>query len=274
MTINKRLYIFLTAILFCVFLAIPALAGAGFNHEYNRVLDRAGLLSDNDFDTLTARLDEISDRQKIDIVVATTDTLYGEDIVDYADGLYDFCKYGYGENRDGLILVISTEENDWYISTHGYGIEVFTDAGIQYIGSQMTEELSDGDFAAAFNTFADLCDDFITQAREGIPYDSSSLPRKPLSMTWLPISLVIGLIIALIAVGIMISQLKTVRFQAAAGDYMKKGSLKITEKRDLFLYRTMSRRERPKKTNSGGRGGSSIHMSSSGSTHGGGGGKF
>ncbi len=33
-----------------------------------------------------------------------------------------------------------------YISTCGYGITVFTDAGIQYIGEQIKEDLSDGDF--------------------------------------------------------------------------------------------------------------------------------
>lgn len=52
---------------------------------------------------------------------------------------------------------------------------------------------------------------------------------------------------------------------------MKKESLNITEKRDLFLYRTVSRTAKPKNESSGG---SSTHTSSSGSTHGGGGGKF
>ncbi len=52
---------------------------------------------------------------------------------------------------------------------------------------------------------------------------------------------------------------------------MKDGSLKITESRDLFLYNSVSRTEKPKNNSSGG---SSTHTSSSGSTHGGGGGKF
>lgn len=271
---KKRVYTFLTAVLLCVLSILPVYAEDGFVHEYYRVMDTAALLSEEDLETLITRLDEISMRQKMEVAIATTDTLDGTDIVEYADGLYDFCEYGYGENRDGLLLVISTEDNDWYITTHGYGITAFTDAGIEYIGSQMRDNLSAGDFVAAFNTYADLCDDFITQARNGTPYDTSSLPSEPsepLSVIWMPISLVIGVIIAFIAVGSMKSKLKTVRFQVAASSYMKNNSLNITESRDLFLYHTVSRREKPKKTSAGG---SSTHTSSSGSTHGGGGGKF
>ena len=62
------------------------------------------------------------------------------------------------------------------------------------------------------------------------------------------------------------------RFQAAASNYIKDNSLNINERRDLFLYNTVTRTAKPKNDDSGG--GSSTHTSSSGTTHGGGGGKF
>ena len=170
------------------------------------------------------------------------------------------------------MLLISVEDNDWYISTCGYGITVFTDAGIEYIGKQIKGELSDGNFAGAFDKFAYLCDDFITQARTGEPYDVKNLPKEPLSLIWIPIAIVAGFILSLIIVGRMKAKLKTVRFQPAANSYMKAGSMNITESRDLFLYDTVTRTAKPKDNDSGG--GSSTHTSSSGSTHGGGGGKF
>ena len=211
----------------------------------------------------------------MEIVVLTTDTLEGLAPRDYADDIYDYCDFGYGEDRDGALLLISMEDNDWYISTCGYGITVFTDAGIQYIGEQIKEDLSDGDFSEAFDKFdkfVGLCDDFITQARTGDPYDLHNLPREPLDLIWIPISIVVGLCLALIIVGSMKAKLKTVRFQAAANNYIKDGSLNITESRDLFLYDTVTRTAKPKNDSSGG--GSSTHTSSSGETHGGGGGKF
>ena len=194
------------------------------------------------------------------------------EMVDRSDLGVCYSNFGYGESKDGALLLISVEDNDWYISTCGYGITVFTDAGIEYIGKQIKGDLSDSNFAGAFDKFAYLCDDFITQARTGEPYDVKNLPKEPLSLIWIPIAIVAGFILSLIIVGRMKAKLKTVRFQPAANSYMKAGSMNITESRDMFLYNTVTRTAKPKDNDSGG--GSSTHTSSSGSTHGGGGGKF
>ncbi len=268
----------MTTILFVLALslgmAVPTFAAGtnGFASENERVMDMADLLSDSEEAELLAKLDEISLRQDVDVVVITTNDLEGRAVRDYADDVYDQCNYGYGEDRDGVLLLISMEERDWWISTCGYGIDIFTDAGIQYIGDKMKPDLSDGNYAAAFDTYADLCDDFINQAKTGTPYDTSTLPREPLSKIWILASIGIGVILALIVVGSMKSKLKTVRSQAAANSYVKKGSLNITESRDMFLYHTVTRTEKPKDNDSSS--GSSTHTSSSGTTHGGGGGKF
>ena len=183
-------------------------------------------------------------------------------------GKYELVVNG-GFFRQSIALILT---GDVYISTCGYGITVFTDAGIEYIGKQIKGDLSDSNFAGAFDKFADLCDDFITQARTGEPYDVRNLPKEPLSLIWIPIAIVVGFVLSLIIVGRMKAKLKTVRFQAAANSYIKDGSLNITESREMFLYNTVTRTAKPKDSDSGG--GSSTHTSSSGSSHGGGGGKF
>ena len=132
--------------------------------------------------------------------------------------------------------------------------------------------MSDGDYADAFNTFAELCDDFITKARTGKPYDSGNMPKEPMKPGWILVAVIAGFILSFITVGTMKGKLKTVRFQPAANSYMKAGSMNITESRDMFLYNTVTRTAKPKDSDSGG--GSSTHTSSSGSSHGGGGGKF
>lgn len=170
---------------------------------------------------LLQELDEISQRQKMDIVIATTNSLDGKDVVAYADDLYDECDYGYGEQKDGVLLLISMEDRDWYISTCGYGITAFTDAGIQYIGEQMLSDLSEGDYAAAFDVFAEQCDSFITQARNDEPFDSKHLPREPLGNKWILISIVDGVVLAFLVVGGMKGQLKSVRSKPTARDYLR-----------------------------------------------------
>ena len=274
---KKNILITMLTLVLCLFMIVPALAegentGDGFADEYYRLLDMASLLSDEDVDSLTARLDELSLRQKMDVVIATTNTLEGKSVVAYADDLYDNCSFGYGANRDGLILVISMEDNDWYISTCGYGVTAFTDAGIKYIGEQIVPYLSDKDFAGAFATYITLCDEFITQARTDKPYDIGSLPRKPMSPAWILVCLIIGLILSCVTVGKMKAKLTTVRAQAAANSYMKNDSMNITDSREMFLYKNVTRTKRSNESSGGG--GSSTHTSSSGTSHGGGGGKF
>ena len=205
------------------------------------------------------------------MTAALVDSLNGESVEAYADNLYDDCDFGYGDERDGVLLLVSLEDHDWYISTCGYGITVFTDAGIQYIGEQIRSQLADGDYLGAFENYIELCDDFIDQANSGEAYDTDHMPKKPLSAIWLGLSFAAGLGAALLAVGSMKSQLKSVGMQREARDYIRPGSLQVTSNGDYFLYRTIHRTEKPKPKSSGG---SSTHTSSSGRTHGGGGGKF
>lgn len=239
-----------------------------------RVVDMAELLSDSEKTALLSKLDEISERQKLDIVVLTVNTLDGKTPRDYADDFYDYNGYGFGENKDGILLLVSMEDRDWWISTTGYGITALTDAGIEYISEKFLSDLSDGDYAQAFTTYAELCDQFITQAKTGEPYDTGNMPKKPFNVAWnILVAFVIGLVVAVIVTNIMKKQLKTVQLKSEANNYVKANSMIVTENRDLFLYNQVSRRARPKETDNSS-GGSSTHTSSSGSSHGGGGGKF
>ena len=239
-----------------------------------RVVDMAELLSDSEKTALLSKLDEISERQKLDIVVLTVNTLDGKTPRDYADDFYDYNGYGFGENKDGILLLVSMEDRDWWISTTGYGITALTDAGIEYISEKFLSDLSDGDYAQAFTTYAELCDQFITQAKTGEPYDTGNMLKEPFNVAWnILVAFVIGLVVAVIVTNIMKKQLKTVQLKSEANNYVKANSMIVTENRDLFLYNQVSRRARPKETDNSS-GGSSTHTSSSGSSHGGGGGKF
>jgi uncharacterized protein len=257
----KKLITMLLALLITLSFAVPAFAEA-----MPRLVDQADLLTDAQEASLLSKLDSISNRQGMDVVVVTADTLDGKSPMAYADDFYDY--NGYAE--DGILLLVSMEDSDWWISTAGYGITAFTDAGIEYLGNRFVPSLSDGDYAGAFEIYADHCDEFITQAKTGDPYDTHNLPKEPFDFLLnLAVSFVIGLVIAAIATAVMKGKLKSVRAQAGASGYVKTGSMNVTHRQDLFLYRDVNRTAKPKDSS-----GSSTHTSSSGRSHGGGGGKF
>ena len=257
----KKLIIMLLALLITLSFTAPAFAEA-----MPRLVDQADLLTDAQEASLLSKLDSISNRQGMDVVVVTADTLDGKSPMAYADDFYDY--NGYAD--DGILLLVSMEDSDWWISTAGYGITAFTDAGIEYLGNRFVPSLSDGDYAGAFEIYADHCDEFITQAKTGDPYDTHNLPKEPFDFLLnLAVSFVIGLVIAAIATAVMKGKLKSVRAQAGASGYVKNGSMNVTHRQDLFLYRDVNRTAKPKDSS-----GSSTHTSSSGRSHGGGGGKF
>ncbi len=278
---KKKLHTILGVPLFYVILMIFIATITSINtifaaNNMPRLIDKAGLLSEDEKTELLYKLDEISERQQMDIVIVTMNSLEGESPMEYADDFYDNYGYGFGDNHDGILFLISIEERNWYISTTGYGIIAVTDAGRKYMSEKFLDNLSEGEYAIAFTTFANLCDNFITQAKAGKPYDVGNLPKEPFwAVGNFVITFGIGFIISLIVTGMMKSKLKTIHSQPAADMYIKNGSMQITKKNDLFLYRHIDRRKKPENPQSNTHlGGSNTHTSSSGRTHGGGGGKF
>jgi len=231
-----------------------------------RLADEAELLSDTECAAIEKQLDDLSTQYGLDVVIVTTDSTGSSTPMEYADDYFDYNDYA----SDGVLLLVSMEESDWWISTAGYGITAFTDAGIEYIGESIVPYLSDGEYAGAFTAFADLCGQFLAQAKSGDPFDTHNLPKEPFKVVQNIIAaLIIGLAAAFFATGSMKKKLKSVVQKAQANDYVTPGSLQITKSRDFHLYTHLDRVEKAQSS-----GGSTTHTSSSGTTHGGGGGKF
>ncbi len=253
--------------------------GSNYNETAgSRLVDDADLLSDSEESTLLAKLDQISERQDFDVVVVTVDSLGGKSAMAYADDYFDYNGYGYGSNRDGCLLLISVDggpgNRDWWISTRGYGITALTDAGIDYIGEQMLSDLKVEDYAAAFDTYAGTVDEFVTQAKNGEPYDVNNLPKSAGDIVkGVLICFVISLVIAFVVISVIKSNYKPVKFNRDAKNYFVDGSLMMTGSYDNYITSSVSQVRIESDSSSGG-GGSSTHTSSSGATHGGGGGKF
>ena len=105
----------------------------------------------------------------------------------YADDYYDYNGYGAGADNDGILLLLSMEDRDWWISTTGYGIDAFTDYGIDVIGDEIVPDLSNGDYYSAFTEFIDLTDDFLAEAEKGNPYVRNAVWNNRESVLHIPV---------------------------------------------------------------------------------------
>ena len=236
----KKLIVLLVLLLA---LAVPALAAGDL------LVDDADLLTVAEEGKLESKLEEASETCNMDIAIVTVDGIDGMDIQDYADDYYDYNGYA----NDGVMLVVDMDSRQWWITGTGTGADVFTSSVIDTIGDQFEDDLKNGDYVAAFETYIDECIYYVES-----PFEAGAS---------LLISLVIGVVVALIVTGIWRGQLKSVHFKAAASDYLKPGSLSVQLCQDLYLYSTVTKVKRQQSS-------SGTHTSSSGRSHSGGGGRF
>ena len=74
----------------------------------------------------------------------------------------------------------------------------------------------------------------------------SSVTGENIDIKALLICIGIGILIGLVTVLVMRGQLKSVRAQNAAADYVVPGSFQLRHSRDIFLYRHVHRTPKPK----------------------------
>ncbi|MCR5450429.1 MAG: TPM domain-containing protein [Solobacterium sp.] len=235
-----------------------------------RMTDFTGKLDGSQLTALIQKMDAVSTEHGITVAGALTDTLDGMDVQTYADQFFDLNGLGYGPTDSGVLLLISEEDREFALSTKGKAIGAFTNAGQEYLIKQLKSDMSKGNYYKVFDAYTDLADQFLVQAETGKPYDKGNLPKKALSLIWIPLSLLLGALGALLPTGAMKSQLKSVYTREKADSYVVKDSVNIGISRNRLIDTVISRRKIDQKTSSKG---SETHTTD-GQTHGGTHGKF
>ena len=208
--------------------------------------DEADLLNDAQEAALEKKLADVSGTYNAQIVVFTIASMDGADIDRYLDYLYDTMDFGYGENHDGVLLLVCMDPREYRILSNGFaGVAIDGDA-IDTMGDAFVSDLSDGNFAAAFTQFADQCAYYLDGHLNGFPFNFGKN---------LLISLAVGIAVGLIVAFILKGQLKSVHKQSQANAYVKRNSMNLTHQSDIYLYRTVSRTKKSSSGSSSGSGG-------------------
>ncbi len=251
----KKIVSLLLVVILCATLAITVCASEA---DEQFIFDNADILADYDETLLHQKLSKISKTHQAQLIVMTIDSLDGENIDTYLESTYDTLGFGYGQNHDGVLLLICMGTRQWRILSNGFAGEAINPDTIDKIGEAFTSDLTDGDYAKAIKTFANECDYYLDGYLNGFPFDFGRA---------LVFSVGIGLLIAMGITKGWKNQLKSVQKQSKANAYVKAGSMKITQTGDYFMYRNVTKTERPKSK-------SSSSSSRSGSSRSTGGGSF
>ena len=257
------------------------------------LVDDAILLSSPQAQALEQKLGAISERYDCDVVVVTKTNISGSNVTGYADDFFDGNGYGRGSDNNGILFLITMEEREWAISTCGHdAITIFSDWRQEQITGKMMPFLKAGDYAGAFDAFAQSCEYYLSR---GVPSEETlsgedgivsgqghsagaDTEKGPLDPVWAGISALIGLISSWLGSSAKRSKYRTVVERTTASGYEKLAGASGNNA-DRFIRTQTSRTLRPTETASrtsfsGGYSHSSTHTSSSGHTHGGSHGSF
>ena len=203
--------------------------------------DEADLLTDSEEVTLVEKLKDVSRACNAQLVVVTIASMDGGDIDSYVDYLYDSMGFGYGENHDGVLLLVCMDPREYRILSNGYAGTAIGPDQIDTLCDFMETYLPNGHYTSAFHSFADQSGEFLEYYLVGSPFKVGKS---------LAISLIIGIIAGLIVAFILKGQLKSVRKQDQAHRYVKPGSMMVNIQYDIFLYRTVTCTKKQKRVES------------------------
>jgi len=232
-----------------------------------RIIDKAGLLTAQEKANLMTLITSAAANYNFDLVIVTEKNIGSSAPREYADNFFDKNRYGLGQNRDGALFLLVTDSRDYWFSTSGRGVNILTSAASNRLESGVLKNLRENDFNGAFQSFLLDWENFLALNANGRSYNLFYQYNILLvSIAW-----IIAFAIGLIVVQIWKMGMNTALPQTQAAAYVVPGSLAFKEKRDSFLYSTVSKVKRETQTSSSGKG---VHVGSSGSRHGGGGGKY
>ncbi len=242
----------LALLLLLLLFVTPALA------DGNRVIDDADVLSSSDESTLEKAIALIGEQYQFDVVLLTKTSIDGKVPRYYAGDYYDYGGYGYGENHDGIILLLVTGagagDRDYTIVNTGLGEMVFDDNALYAIEDNMLPYLRASNYSAGMARF-------VTDVEARLEYMTPKNRTMRAAVVMTGIGLAVGIIVALILKG----QMKTVRRKVGAQSYVRDGSFQLSRVQDIYLYTTTTRRKI--ETQSSGGGHSGGFTGSSGTHH-------
>ncbi|MBR0353934.1 MAG: TPM domain-containing protein [Oscillospiraceae bacterium] len=260
--------------------AAPEETAAAFPY----VLDNALLLRDSQRETLEQKAAALSEQHQCSLYIVTVEdhTQYDYDVYEAAKGIFQYYDLGWGEEKNGVILLLSMGERDYAFTGHGdLGETVCNYESSWLIEDKFLDNFRNDDWYGGFSDFLDACDTQLTTLEnggdvsegadiitgpDGLDYHSYNDPYQNTGRSLMPRLLVVifvPLVVALIVCLIFKGQMKTAKLATRADEYLVPHSMNLRIRDDVFTHRTESRTliesDSGSRGGGGGGGGSSFH---------------
>ena len=270
---KRRIVCILLAALLLLGLCCTAFAEAPAATEPQlwNITDTVGLLTSDEDLTLEARAEEISAQYGVGIYLLILEDYseYYDDPYETAYELYHQNTLGLGEDRDGVILLMSMSDRKYATFFYGPKAEYAFDAyGQELMEEEFLDDFRDDDWYDGFEDYLEVCDEYLARAEAGDPVrrDDSSADGSDGSGigTTILVCLGISAVIAMIVCLILRGKMKSVRKGTHADAYVT-GSLNLTASRDQYTHTTETRTKIEHESSDSGGGGSSACSGGGGS---------
>jgi uncharacterized protein len=177
-----------------VALTFPALTG--------RIVDQANIISADAQRAIEPKLADLETKSGIQLVVATVNSLEGQEIEPYANELFRIWKLGEKAKNNGVLLLVAPKERRVRIEV-GYGLEgTLTDAlGKVIVSNAITPRFKAGDFSGGISRGVDdIITVLTTDASEWEKRPTLRLDSQPANdpVNWVLILIVIVIIVLLV----------------------------------------------------------------------------
>ena len=235
------------------------------------ITDTVGLLTSDEDQSLEERAEEISAQYGVGVYLLILEDYseYYDDPYETAYQFYHGYTLGEGEDRDGVILMLSMSNRKYATFFYGPKAEYAFDAyGQELMEEEFLDDFRDDDWYDGFEDYLEVCAEYLARAEAGDPvrgdYSSAGGSDGSGIGTTILVCLGISAVIAMIVCLILRGKMKSVRKGTHADAYVA-GSLNLTASRDQYTHTTETRTKIEHESSDSGGGGSSACSGGGGS---------
>lgn len=188
-------------------------------------MDQAELLTPEQERALEEKAAELTEDFETELIIVIAKSLGGKTAEEYAADYYTSNGYGYGNNAEGILFLLSIESGEWFISTYGDNIYAFTGDDLKQIVESIYTYWGEGDAYGGFDVYLDTLESSLTGRRNGVP--ALTRPNDE------PIEPVFGTVTASFDHSAGIREDGTVVFAGDMNDWSGEDAAKIGSWRDI-----------------------------------------